>query len=321
MQTAVTVIMPVYNTRDYLAQAINSVLDQTLARKGQVELIVVDDGSTDGSDEVLRSFSDRIKLLSRQNAGQGAARNAALKLASGEFVYFMDSDDWIEADTLEACVELCRKRNLDFTFFDATTFFDDGDRDLSACPWFDYHRASFYTQPAPGVDILHDMLDRGIYRCSVCMCVFRKDFIEREGLRFPEGILHEDELFAAEAYIKAGSIAGIPKDFYHRRMRAESVMTKPFSKRNYEGYMQTLASAEKIRLSAEEAMQKRQQSALKRLTEGWFLTLMHNGWNLPLRCRLHIAFLLLFRYPFTFHLRTFISLLIKKYYLCRLLTN
>lgn len=312
MQTAVTVIMPVYNTRNYLAQAINSVLDQTLARNGGVELIAVDDGSTDGSDEVLRSYSDRIKVLSRQNAGQGAARNAALELATGEFVYFMDSDDWIEADTLEACVELCRSRQLDFTFFDATTFFDDGDRDLSACPWFDYHRASFYTEPAPGVQILDDMLERGIYRCSVCMCVFRKSFIKREGLRFPEGILHEDELFAAEAYIKAGRIAGIPKDFYHRRMRAESVMTKAFSKRNYEGYVQTIGSASQIRLSDAGPLRSRQKAALRRLTEGWLLTLMHNGWKLPLQSRLYIAFLLLFRYPFAFQVRPFISLLFKK---------
>ena len=312
MQTAVTVIMPVYNTRNYLAQAINSVLDQTLARNGGVELIAVDDGSTDGSDEVLRSYSDRIKVLSRQNAGQGAARNAALELASGEFVYFMDSDDWIEADTLEACVELCRNRKLDFTFFDATTFFDDGDSDLSAYPWFDYHRASFYTEPAPGVQILDDMLERGIYRCSVCMCVFRKSFIQREGLRFPEGILHEDELFAAEAYIKAGSIAGIAKDFYHRRMRAESVMTKAFSRRNYEGYVKTISSASQIRLSDSEPLRSRQKDALRRLTEGWLLTLMHNGWKLPLQSRLYIAFLLLFRNPFAIQVRPFISLLFKK---------
>ena len=111
MKPLVSVIIPVYNSRDYLAETIQSVLDQS---PEAVEIIAVNDGSTDGSLEVLQSFGDRIRLVSQKNSGQGAARNRALAMASGDFVYFMDSDDWIDRNTLESCVARCLKDNLDF---------------------------------------------------------------------------------------------------------------------------------------------------------------------------------------------------------------
>ncbi|MGM9748202.1 MAG: glycosyltransferase family 2 protein, partial [Candidatus Cryptobacteroides sp.] len=172
MRPEVSVIIPVYNTQDYVAEAVRSVLDQSL---GNVEVIAVDDGSTDGSLDVLKSFGDSIRIFSKPNSGQADARNAALEIATGEFVYFMDSDDWIGPDTLKKCVEKCREENLDFVFFDAVSF--GADFDSASCPWFDYHRSSSYTAPADGCSVMLDMLSKGLYRCSVCMCLFRRDFI------------------------------------------------------------------------------------------------------------------------------------------------
>ena len=151
----VSVIIPVFNTADYLAQAIESVLNQTLQN---LEIIAVDDGSTDGSPEVLKSFGDKIRIITQPNSGQGAARNRAFAQARGEFVYFMDSDDIILPQTLETCVEICRKDNLDFVFFDGASFGED--LDLNANPWFDYHRSAAYTQVQHGNGIMADMLDR-----------------------------------------------------------------------------------------------------------------------------------------------------------------
>ena len=139
MKPAVSIIIPVYNTRNYVAEALQSVLDQSLA---YIEVIAVDDGSTDGSLEVLQSFGNRITVLSQKNSGQGAARNNALEIARGEFVYFMDSDDWISVDAMEKCVARCRKDNLDFVFFDAVSFGEGFDQ--ASCPeWFDYHRSIY----------------------------------------------------------------------------------------------------------------------------------------------------------------------------------
>ena len=274
----VSVIIPVFNTADYLAQAIESVLNQTLQ---DLEIIAVDDGSTDGSPEVLKSFGDKIRIITQPNSGQGAARNRAFAQARGEFVYFMDSDDIILPQTLETCVEICRKDNLDFVFFDGASFGED--LDLNANPWFDYHRSAAYTQVQHGNGIMADMLERGIYRCSVCLCLFRSDFLRKNGISFPEGILHEDEAFAAKAFIRASRTRGIAEEFFLRRVRKESVMTTRFSERNVEGYLETLRVVYPLGRNVSERL------AIDALTRTIATSLCYNARRLPLGIRLHIV--------------------------------
>ena len=274
----VSVIIPVFNTADYLAQAIESVLNQTLQN---LEIIAVDDGSTDGSPEVLKSFGDKIRIITQPNSDQGAARNRAFAQARGEFVYFMDSDDIILPQTLETCVEICRKDNLDFVFFDGASFGED--LDLNANPWFDYHRSAAYTQVQHGNGIMADMLERGIYRCSVCLCLFRSDFLRKNGISFPEGILHEDEAFAAKAFIRASRTRGIAEEFFLRRVRKESVMTTRFSERNVEGYLETLRVVYPLGRNVSERL------AIDALTRTIATSLCYNARRLPLGIRLHIV--------------------------------
>ena len=274
----VSVIIPVFNTADYLAQALESVLNQTLQ---DLEIIAVDDGSTDGSPEVLKSFGDKIRIITQPNSGQGAARNRAFAQARGEFVYFMDSDDIILPQTLETCVEICRKDNLDFVFFDGASFGED--LDLNANPWFDYHRSAAYTQVQHGNGIMADMLERGIYRCSVCLCLFRSDFLRKNGISFPEGILHEDEAFAAKAFIRASRTRGIAEEFFLRRVRKESVMTTRFSERNVEGYLETLRVVYPLGRNVSERL------AIDALTRTIATSLCYNARRLPLGIRLHIV--------------------------------
>jgi glycosyltransferase involved in cell wall biosynthesis len=97
----VSVIMPVYNGEAYLAAAIDSVLGQTMQ---DLELVVVDDGSTDGSTAILARYGERIRVLRQANAGVSAARNAGIASARGEFIAFLDSDDWWESDFLQEMV-------------------------------------------------------------------------------------------------------------------------------------------------------------------------------------------------------------------------
>lgn len=97
----VSVVMPVYNGEAYLATAIDSVLGQT---QPDVELVVVDDGSSDGSAAILARYGDRIRVLHQANAGVSAARNAGVAAARGEFLAFLDSDDWWEPDFLASMV-------------------------------------------------------------------------------------------------------------------------------------------------------------------------------------------------------------------------
>ena len=109
MQPKVSVIIPVYNVEKYLRQCLDSVVNQTLK---DIEIICIDDGSTDNSLNILKEYAqkdNRIKIISKKNGGLSSARNAGLKFATGEFVGFVDSDDYIERETYENAVEPLRE--------------------------------------------------------------------------------------------------------------------------------------------------------------------------------------------------------------------
>lgn len=110
----VSVIVPVYNSEKYLKKCLNSLVKQTL---DEIEIIVINDGSTDKSQKIINEFSNRypnkIKSCIQSNSGQAAARNYGLKKAVGEYVLFIDSDDYIELNTCEKTYEIAKSRNLD----------------------------------------------------------------------------------------------------------------------------------------------------------------------------------------------------------------
>ena len=113
----VSVIVPVYNTEKYLEQAVLSLTNQTLK---DIEIILINDGSTDNSLEVLSRLAvndDRIRVMTQENGGPSKARNLGVSLSRGRYLYFMDSDDYISNDTLEECFSKSEDFNLDFLFF------------------------------------------------------------------------------------------------------------------------------------------------------------------------------------------------------------
>ena len=117
----VSVVIPVYNTEKYVRQAVESVMYQSLK---ELEIIVVDDGSTDKSLSIVEKLGDtdkRIQIYTQANQGQSIARNRGISHAHGEYIYFMDSDDLLEEDALELCYHKCKEEKLDFVFFDALT--------------------------------------------------------------------------------------------------------------------------------------------------------------------------------------------------------
>lgn len=111
--STVSVIIPNYNRAQIIAETIDNMLSQTLE---PVEVIVVDDGSTDSSVEVIKSFGDKVKIIQQTNKGPGAARNAGLKVARGEFIQFMDSDDLASLNKLEAQVKALESQKADIVY-------------------------------------------------------------------------------------------------------------------------------------------------------------------------------------------------------------
>lgn len=290
MQPEVSVIIPLYNTEDYIAEALRSVVSQTLR---ELEIIVVDDGSTDRSAAVVESFAaddPRIRLIRQANAGQAAARNAALALAAGRFVYFMDSDDWIEPDTLALCREKCAAESLDFVFFDAVSFGDV----KSDEPWYDYHRAArFEDRVYTGSELLESMLADKSYRCSVCLHFIRRTLLDGAALRFHRGIIHEDELFTAILYLEAKRAGRIVREFFHRRVRGRSTMTTAFSPRNLEGYLTVLAELDTYARNRGPETRR----LVHRLTAYILDPVLRNAWKLPFSLRGKLALNALRHYP------------------------
>ena len=126
----VSVIIPVYNTADYIKQTVESICNQTLRN---IEILLINDGSTDNSLDIMQEMStidSRIKVFSQHNQGPSVSRNVGINNAKGQYIYFMDSDDLLESNTLETCYNECRKDLLDFVYFDAKAFTDDNDLDV-----------------------------------------------------------------------------------------------------------------------------------------------------------------------------------------------
>ena len=116
-----SIIIPVYNVRQWLEETVNSVLNQTFR---DFELILVDDGATDGSGALCDAFAaadSRVKVIHQENAGVSAARNAGIRMAQGDYLYFVDGDDWMEEDAIESMLD-CVDDDVDILMTDYYAF-------------------------------------------------------------------------------------------------------------------------------------------------------------------------------------------------------
>ena len=121
----VSVIIPIYNAEKYLIECINSVTTQSLK---DIEIICINDGSSDDSQLIIEAFCEidrRVYFFNQKNKGAGAARNRGIEFANGEYVYFMDADDYLEKNTLEETYNLAVEKEVDFLMFKISNFYDD----------------------------------------------------------------------------------------------------------------------------------------------------------------------------------------------------
>ena len=231
----VSVVIPVYNTEKYVRQAVESVMYQSLK---ELEIIVVDDGSTDKSLSIVEKLGDtdkRIQIYTQANQGQSIARNRGISHAHGEYIYFMDSDDLLEEDALELCYHKCKEEKLDFVFFDALVFFENN---VENAPTLNYkHTEKLEDKIYTGQEALEIQLQNKEYTPSVCLHFIHRNVIEKHNLSFYPEIVHEDQLFTTLLYLQSTKAACIKRTFFHRRMRKDSTMTSKFAMRNIKGYL------------------------------------------------------------------------------------
>jgi len=205
-----SIIVPVYNVEKYLAECVDSLLAQTL---DDFEIFLVDDGSKDSSgaiaDGYARDYPEQIHCIHLDNGGQGRARNKALELAKGDFVGFIDSDDWITPDMYE---KLYRKAI-------------DEDADIAVCSWRHvFPDGQETTEPSRFQE--HRLSAAG----SACNKLFRRSLIG--DVRFPEKTWYEDFYFSALLMIRARKIVYVDEPMYCYRMTQNSTMRNNNSSKN-----------------------------------------------------------------------------------------
>ncbi|MDR0535807.1 MAG: glycosyltransferase [Puniceicoccales bacterium] len=210
-----SVIIPVFNVADFLPRAIKSVLSQ---EDGDMELILVDDGSTDASGMICDDFAKRhacVHVVHQKNGGPSIARNAGLDRATGDYVVFLDGDDWFDSHTFCDFEKNPALRDADILGFSHVRHFSDGREVPSFLPYA-------LEKAVP----LADVIASNYFFPSVCLYVYKREFLEANGLRFVEGIFHEDVDFISRVLCLAKTGCFTRFAAYHYFQRENSTMTR-----------------------------------------------------------------------------------------------
>lgn len=236
----VSVVIPVYNVEQYLPDALDSIVSQTLR---DLEIICVNDGSTDRSKDILRDYASRdarFVLIDQPNRGLSAARNAGAAAAHGDYLYFFDSDDLLNLNALEELHSRAVADRLDVINFDAVAFFENDDLATKHAAYSTYYcRSGQYPDVMSGPQLVADMCNNKEYRSSVPLQFIRLEYYRSASLSFYEGILHEDNLFTFLCALQAERVAHVAKPYFHRRVRANSIMTTVKTAANFRGFLIT----------------------------------------------------------------------------------
>jgi len=212
----ISVIVPVYNVEDYIVRCVDSILNQTYRN---LEIILVDDGSTDMSGAMCDSFKEqdeRIKVIHKSNGGLSDARNAGLEIATGDYIGYVDSDDWIEDDMYELMVGCCEKYNAEVAACRYSSVYGD----------YVVNNSTDLILPMTREEALEtyicENVDRPIYN-SVWSKLFMRELVK--DYRFPVGKKSEDIMYTTKAFCNMNSCVYIDKALYNYVCgRAGSIM-------------------------------------------------------------------------------------------------
>ena len=225
----VTVVIPVYNVEKYLDRCVSSVVNQTY---GNLEIILVDDGSPDRCPQMCDEWAkrdSRIKTVHKQNAGLGMARNTGIDNATGEYICFFDSDDYIEPDTIEECVQMARREFADIVSFGNDRITQEGvvlSKRIPNPPKTVFSDKEINRMLLPKALSYDPKTGENWYlSLSGCFALFSMSLIEQHHWRFvsEREIICEDFYSVLKLYAKAKKIAIVSKIFYHYTVNSASL--------------------------------------------------------------------------------------------------
>ncbi|MCD7740147.1 MAG: glycosyltransferase [Candidatus Gastranaerophilales bacterium] len=222
----ISVIVPVYNVEKYLKECLDSILSQTFA---DIEIICVNDGSTDNSRKILEEYKNkdsRIIIIDKKNGGLSSARNAGMKIASGEFFSFIDSDDWVDITMLEKLYKNITDLNSDISICAVHQFDETNQKIDDTNP---YYTLEYFNESFDGKAFSYK--DTKPFIMDVCVMawnkLYRHSLIEKYSACFPDGLIFEDGPFFFTIFFQTEKVS-IVRDFlyYYRINRKNSIIQK-----------------------------------------------------------------------------------------------
>lgn len=224
-----SLIIPIYNTEDYLAQCLDSIVNQTLK---DMEIICINDGSTDSSLSIVETYAkgdSRITIINfEKNTCQGAARNAGLEIAKGKYIGFVDSDDWIELNTYKKVLEAMESNDVDLVCWGSKIIRDSSKISKKVVR----ATANFFSINYSGIKNIDDDFIKNI-GVSPCTKLFKASLIKDNDIRFPDSIKHEDMVFHYLHCLRARNVLFLGDRFYNYRQRENSTMDLSYRQKQY----------------------------------------------------------------------------------------
>lgn len=235
----ISIVVPVYKVEDVLDRCVRSLINQTYS---DIEIILVDDGSPDNCpamcDEYARKDS-RIKVIHKENGGLSDARNAGLLKATGEYILFVDSDDYIELNTCERFVQAVSRHKPELVVGNAIRIENHHNKEMR-------HSLNTHGDTISGKEFLKHELKKGTMYMAAWMNLYKRDFLIQNKLFFKVGLLHEDEQFTPRVFLRAGQVVGTDITFYYYVIREGSITKNKNIVKNAEHIFQTCKELDAI---------------------------------------------------------------------------
>ena len=226
--TKLSIIIPVYNVEKYIPQCLDSILNQSFK---DLEVICVNDGSSDDSLSVLQSYKlkdDRVLIIDKKNEGSGVARNTALAIAKGDYVYFVDGDDWLEDGVLEKIVAKADELNTDILIFSGLSYYNgkgqNGAYSKNKLP------QKYFDKVFSSNEIKKDIFK---FPSTAWTKLYKRDFLIRNNIKFQNIKVGQDQLPFFHSMIKAERIAILPENLYCYRKNRKGAVTSAKKKKNF----------------------------------------------------------------------------------------
>lgn len=214
-EVKVSVIVPVYNVENYLARCLNSLINQTLH---EIEIICINDGSSDNSLNILEEYSNkdaRIRVVNQENKGLSKSRNTGIDLATGEYISFVDSDDWVDENFLEVLYNAAKEHDADIAATDVAVV-----RSTAVKDYIRFENVAIYTDTIQKYNIC-----KCPEKCNIWNKIYKLDKIRQHQLYF-ENIYYEDVVWTPKVLYYLNTLITIPGTKYYYFRHGQSVIRK-----------------------------------------------------------------------------------------------